>query len=342
VGLSGDASASFQYDGLGRRRGKTINGTSTNFLYDVVNLVQELTGGGTPTANLLTGLGVDETFARTDGSGTSTLLVDALGSTLELADGSGTAQTLYTFEPFGASGVSGAASTNAAQFTSRESDSTGLYYYRARFYHPGLQRFISEDPLGFGGGLNLFAYVGNRPTAFIDPLGLKPKPCFFCFGSSGGAGSGGGWGGGGGTGAGRGGNGGGGGGAGNGGANGDSGAGDSRQNHSSRCSDQANADYNMTKQALDPFDLVKGALLSGLRADETVAASVNGVTLTEALLGSSEPISIFTATVPTISIGSIAVGAAVTVGTVYLTDVAFNAGLRVGSYISAWAEGACQ
>jgi RHS repeat-associated protein len=64
--------------------------------------------------------------------------------------------------------------SNAAQFTGRENDGSGLYYYRARFYHPGLQRFISEDPLGFGGGLNAFAYAGNVPTMFSDPLGLKP------------------------------------------------------------------------------------------------------------------------------------------------------------------------
>ncbi len=77
-------------DATGRRRGKTIGGTTTNFLYDGLNLVQELTSGGTPTANLLTGLGIDETFSRAEASGTSTLLSDALGSTLALASVSGT------------------------------------------------------------------------------------------------------------------------------------------------------------------------------------------------------------------------------------------------------------
>jgi RHS repeat-associated protein len=99
--------------------------------------------------------------AQTDGSGTSTLLADALRTTLALANGAGTVQTQYTFEPFGATTLSGATSTSTAQFTGRDNDGTGLYYYRARFYHPGLQRFISEDPLGFGGGLNAFAYAGN-------------------------------------------------------------------------------------------------------------------------------------------------------------------------------------
>jgi RHS repeat-associated protein len=172
IGLSGGASATFAYDAFGRRQSKTVGGTSTNFLSDGVNLVQELSGT-TPTANLLTGVGIDEIFTRTDGSGTRTMLVDALGSTLELADASGTLQTHYSYEPFGATTTSGATNTNAAQFTGRENDGTGLYAYRARYYSPQLQRFVAEDPLGFGGGLNVYAYVDNRPADLVDPSGLS-------------------------------------------------------------------------------------------------------------------------------------------------------------------------
>ena len=49
---------------------KTVNGTTTEFLYDGLNVVQELSGG-TPTANLLTGLGIDDYFLRTDANGLS-------------------------------------------------------------------------------------------------------------------------------------------------------------------------------------------------------------------------------------------------------------------------------
>jgi RHS repeat-associated protein len=57
----------------------------------------------------------------------------------------------------------------------RRNDATGLYDYRARYYHPGLSRFVSEDPLEFlGGDPNLYAYVGNQPTALTDPSGLIP------------------------------------------------------------------------------------------------------------------------------------------------------------------------
>ncbi len=63
-------------------------------------------------------------------------------------------------------------STNTYQYTGRENDGTGLYFYRARYYSPTLQRFISEDPLGFrGGDANLYAYVWNSPSNFFDPIG---------------------------------------------------------------------------------------------------------------------------------------------------------------------------
>jgi RHS repeat-associated protein len=163
--------ASFTYDSFGRRTGKTINGTTTNFVYDGLNPVQEK-NGATVTANLLTGLGIDEFFTRTDGVGVRALLPDALGSTVALGDGTGTLQTQYTYEPFGFVSQTGAASTSSYKYTGREDDGSGLYYYRARYYQPRFQRFIAEDPIGFvGGDVNLYAYVLNDPVTFVDPSG---------------------------------------------------------------------------------------------------------------------------------------------------------------------------
>jgi RHS repeat-associated protein len=171
--IAGNFTASFQYDPFGRRLGKTINGSTTNFLYDGMNPVQEL-AGGSPSANLLTGLGVDEDFQRTDLTGTSNFLSDALGSTLALADPTGTVQTQYTYDPFGGTTTQGAASANSLQFTSRENDGDGLYYSRARYYDPSLMRFISQDPSGLAAGTDRYVYADDAPTALVDPLGLSP------------------------------------------------------------------------------------------------------------------------------------------------------------------------
>lgn len=50
---------------------------------------------------------------------------------------------------------------------------TGFYYYRARYYDPKIGRFISEDPIGFRGGINFYAYVENNPVNDTDPTGLQ-------------------------------------------------------------------------------------------------------------------------------------------------------------------------
>jgi RHS repeat-associated protein len=171
--------ASFAYDALGRRKSKTVNGTTTNFLDDGPNVVQELSGS-TPTANMITGIGFDETFSRTDSSGQKSLLADALESTIGLADTAGTVTTSYTYDPFGNATSSGSASSNTFQYTGRENDGTGLVLLRARYYNPTLQRFMSEDPIQFAGGqVDLYAYVWNNPLTYTDPTGTCGVVNFF-------------------------------------------------------------------------------------------------------------------------------------------------------------------
>jgi RHS repeat-associated protein len=171
-------SASFQYDAFGRRTSKTLNGSTTDFMYNGGAVVQEI-ASGTPVATMLTG-SANELLTRTDASGTNSYLPDGLCSTLALIDSAGVLQTQYTYDPFGNTTASGAATTSKNAYTGREDDGTGLYYLRNRYYSPGLQRFISEDPIEFGGGdANLYSYVLNNPILYTDSSGLNgetPNP----------------------------------------------------------------------------------------------------------------------------------------------------------------------
>ncbi len=164
----------FNYDALGRRETSSTPSTNStsSYLYDGVIPVRTTTNG-TLVADVLAMPGTGEIFARTDSSGLVVLLTDGIGSTIGLVDSTGTIATQYTYEPFGRSTTSGAANANPFKFAGMESDSSGLYHTWARYYSPGLQRFVSEDPLGLGGGdINIFGYANNDPVNGTDPLGL--------------------------------------------------------------------------------------------------------------------------------------------------------------------------
>jgi RHS repeat-associated protein len=126
---------------------------------------------GATTVDLLTGLGIDEYLTRTTPTTAEHFLTDALGSTVALTDAGGAVRTEYTYAPFGVATMTGG-STNELGYAGREDDGTNLVYYRARYYDPTRQRFISEDPIGFNGGdPNLYAYVLNTPINYTDPSG---------------------------------------------------------------------------------------------------------------------------------------------------------------------------
>jgi len=168
--------AGFSYDALGRRASKTLLSTTTSYLYDGANGVQEQSGGAV-TANMLTG-GVDEYFQRTDATGSYSYLTDALGSTVALADSTGASVDQYSYGPYGLLSASGS-NTNPYTYTGRESDGLGIDYYRARYYNPATGRFLSEDPIGFAGsGTNFYAYAADNPISYRDPTGLANQNLF--------------------------------------------------------------------------------------------------------------------------------------------------------------------
>lgn len=185
---TGTEIATFNYDVAGRRSGKTLNGGmfSSGYVYDGLNQVQELTSADLDNsqstnirANYLAGLAVDETIARYSNGASEVLLKDALGSTLALTTASGAIATSYGYEAYGVTQSSNGQSANAIQFTGRESDGTGLFYYRNRYYSPMTARFISEDPLGLAGGANIYSYAGGNPLSFVDPLGLYTEVIYW-------------------------------------------------------------------------------------------------------------------------------------------------------------------
>jgi RHS repeat-associated protein len=74
--------------------------------------------------------------------------------------------------PLGVSAVG-----NPFTFTGQRFDpETGLLYYKNRYYSISQGRFISRDPIGYIGGMNLYEYVNGQVQNSSDPLGLLPRP----------------------------------------------------------------------------------------------------------------------------------------------------------------------
>jgi RHS repeat-associated protein len=167
---------SYTYDVNDRRISKKIDGVvAERYVYDGANIALVFDGAGVQTHRYLYGTGVDQILADERGGSVVWALADNLGTVRDVVDGSGVVLNRVTYDSYGRV----VSQTNPAVefrygYTGREQDNeTGLDYYRARYYDSAVGRFISEDPLGFSAGDgNLYRYVGNSPTNFIDPSGL--------------------------------------------------------------------------------------------------------------------------------------------------------------------------
>lgn len=149
---------------------------NVKYLGDGNQEIAEYDGGsGALLRRYVYGPGIDEPVATIDAGGARTYHhQDGLGSVIALSNGTGAATASFTHGPYGE--TTNAAGT-AYRYTGRRIDpETGLYYYRARYYSPNLGRFMQTDPIGYQGGINLYAYVGNSPVNLGDPLGLQASP----------------------------------------------------------------------------------------------------------------------------------------------------------------------
>jgi RHS repeat-associated protein len=173
TGITGTITGSYVYDYQGRRATKTMGGATTSYTYEGLNPIRE---SGGVTTDYLFGPGVDEPLAMARSSAISYYVVDGLGSVSLITDSAGGMQSSYTYDAWG---VPRSASENVPQpfrYTAREAgDVPNDWFYRARFYRPSVGRFLSEDPIGFRGGINLFTYVEDDPVNATDPTGLAKK-----------------------------------------------------------------------------------------------------------------------------------------------------------------------
>jgi RHS repeat-associated protein len=192
----------FEYDYQGRRIRKKVfvwnSGTSSypstpasdlKFVYDGWNLLAELNSTnnavirsyiwGPDLSGSLQGAGGVRGLAAlktADASG-HFVAYDAGGNVSELVDASdGSISAAYEYGPFGevirATGPM--ARVNPFRFSTKYfDDEVGLSYYGYRYYSASSGRWVDRDPIEEWGGPNIYGFVKNRPTQFVDFLGLS-------------------------------------------------------------------------------------------------------------------------------------------------------------------------
>jgi RHS repeat-associated protein len=181
-------SCTLKYDALGRTVSRNLNGTITYYYYDGERPIQETNSAGGGIATNYWGIGVDEIVIRFEAGGLQYFFYqDHEGSVTHVRNQYNQLLEQYRYDAFGTPTIrdgngtvlGSSAINNRFMFTGREwagaqsGVSFGFYEYRARAYHPGLGRFMSEDPKGFDAGdYNLFRYCGNDPGDRTDPMGL--------------------------------------------------------------------------------------------------------------------------------------------------------------------------
>jgi RHS repeat-associated protein len=166
----------FAYDGFGRRIKKTTTTGTTEYLWGGEQLLAELDGGGNVKRTYAYRPGIDQPRSVTTGGETyffSTEPDGTVDGVIRKSDRTVVAQYAYT--PWGELESTSQAfdSVSNLRWKGLLYDSeTGFYYMRARYYDPKTRRFISEDPIGLEGGINVYAFAGGDPVNGSDPSGL--------------------------------------------------------------------------------------------------------------------------------------------------------------------------
>ncbi|HLA82526.1 MAG TPA: RHS repeat-associated core domain-containing protein, partial [Thermoleophilia bacterium] len=169
--VTGTVVSSYAYDGDGLRVGRTVDGTTTNYLWDKALALPVII---TDSNSLyLYGLGL---IAQQQGTDIAYYHPDGLGSVRNLTNATGQGIASYAYDPFGTLKSATGSWPNDFRFTGQQLDqATGLYYLRARYYDPALGRFVSRDPIPGKvtdpRTLNPYGYAYGNPARYVDPDG---------------------------------------------------------------------------------------------------------------------------------------------------------------------------
>ena len=182
VSTNGAFAESYAYDALSRRVSTTTLEGTTRHVYDNNwQCIADIDENGNVVASYTWGEGIDKLLAVTVGGATYYALTDIQGTVWGYADSQNNVVACWTYDAWGnilSEYVASSASVLSKlryRFQGREwSANTGLINFRMRWYDTETGRWLSKDPIGLRGGLNLYVFNFGRPNNMIDALGMCP------------------------------------------------------------------------------------------------------------------------------------------------------------------------
>jgi RHS repeat-associated protein len=170
--VNGAITANYIYNGYGQRVKKIVNGVATVFHYNLNGqIITESNSAGNISAEYV--YLNSAPLVKLEGTNAYYYTTDHFGAPQKLTDAFGTIVWAADYKPFGEATIAVSTITNNLGFPGQYRDAeTGMLYNYFRDYNPVLGKYTQADPIGLSGGINPFAYVGNNPINFRDPLGL--------------------------------------------------------------------------------------------------------------------------------------------------------------------------
>jgi len=178
----GGTSSAYVYDGLGNRVSKTQGTATTKYHYDHLGrLLFETDQSGNVIASYCYA-GASLVSMRVSNGTVYCYHFDKTGNTLALTDTPGNVANAYLYDSFGKVMTQTGTVRNPFTYVGAFGvidEGNGIYYMKNRYYDAITGKFIQKDPIGFAGGINLYAYVGNNPVGSNDPNGLESPGTVF-------------------------------------------------------------------------------------------------------------------------------------------------------------------
>jgi RHS repeat-associated protein len=165
----------YLYNASGQRTTKTVGMVTTHYLYDFEgNLISEADAAGAIQAEYLYRDGVRLAMAVPSTGAVFFFHNDLIGTPQFMTDSTNTLVWEATYKPFGETTVNPHSTVvNNFRFRGQYYDAeTGYHYNWHRYYDPKTGRYLTPDPIGLEGGINVYAYVQNDPVNRTDPYGL--------------------------------------------------------------------------------------------------------------------------------------------------------------------------